>query len=128
MRHSHFEKAFVLRSPYLLLPIFLACFSPAHAANLTGDYSGTCDGTVQCAVEISDAKVSVIVADRMDYAKKICEVSGVLQNSGNGLSGEIQPGMKVFVVATPDGGIYLNGVPEKTCSRNLNGYYTAIGD
>lgn len=117
-----------MRSLLLSLPILATSLAPSHAADLSGDYGGNCDGAVQCAVEISATTVSVIVADRMDYAKKKCVVSGTLQNAANGLAGEIRPGMKVFVNATPDGGIYLNGIPPRTCGRDLNGYYTPIGD
>jgi hypothetical protein len=122
------RKPFALFRFYLSLPILAVSFGLSHAADLSGQYGGNCDGAVQCAVEISNKTVSVIVADRMDYSKKKCVVSGTLQLSANGLSGEIKPGMKVFVNATSDGGIYLNGITDTACGRNLNGTYSAIGD
>ncbi|AYC99918.1 hypothetical protein [Neorhizobium sp. NCHU2750] len=117
--------------PYLKLLALTALMAPAiaQARDLSGDYGGSCDGAVQCAVEITNrTTVSVIVADRLDYSKKTCTVSGTLQDTPNGLAGTMKADMKVFVVSTPDGGIYLNGIPAKACGRNLNGYYTAIGD
>jgi hypothetical protein len=103
--------------------------SAAESANLNGSYAGQCVGKVQCAVEISDqTKVAIIVADRLDYDKKICIVAGELHHVANGLAGEIKNGWKLSVVPTPDGGLYLNGLPKQACSMNLNGYYGAIGD
>lgn len=110
--------------------IVLLCISSvANAAELDGSYAGQCDGTIQCAVEIENhVDVSVIVADRLDYAKKRCVISGHLQRSDTGLAGPASGGAKLFVVGTSDGGVYLNGVPRAACGMNLNGYYGAIGD
>lgn len=114
-------------SVFLCLSILVV--QEAHASDLSGSYAGQCTGAIQCAVEISDkAVVSVIVADQFNYADKKCLVSGRLQRAGNGLAGVIKNGWKVSVSATPDGGIYLNGLPKKACGLNLNGYYGAIGD
>jgi len=103
--------------------------SQAFALNLAGDYAGQCSGNIQCAVEINDQSlVSIIVADRFDYSKRKCTVSGTLQHSAKGLAGEIQKGWKVSLVKTPSSGIYLNGLPKEACGLNLNGVYEVIGD
>lgn len=117
----------MLRISVIACSLFLS--SHAFALNLAGDYSGQCTGNIQCAVEITDkAQVSIIVADRLDYSKKKCAVSGTLQHSAKGLAGEIQKGWKVSLVKTPTSGIYLNGLPKEACGLNLNGYYEVIGD
>jgi len=117
----------MLRASIIACSLFLS--SQAFALNIAGDYSGPCSGNNQCAVEINDkAQVSIIVADRLDYSKRKCAISGTLQHSAKGLAGEIQKGWKVSLVKTPTSGVYLNGLPKEACGLNLNGYYEVIGD
>lgn len=109
----------------------LFCAPAAHARDLSGDYSGRCanDDRVQCAIEITDrAQVAIVVADRMDYAKKRCVVSGRLQPAPEGLYGEIRKGMHLVLRQTPDSGVYMKGLPVSACGLDLNGYYGVIGD
>ncbi len=113
----------------LVAGLLLSTIQSASASGLAGDYAGQCTGSIQCAVEISERSVvTVIIADRFDYTKRKCTVSGVLKATATGLAGEIRRGWKVSVVPTPDGGIYLNGLPKQACGLDLNGYYAAIGD
>lgn len=113
----------------LILLFLLSALQPAAARDFSGSYSGNCDGAVQCAIDITDNKqLSVIVADRLDYAKKKCVVSGTWQESQLGLAGTMDNGIRISIVGTPDSGIYVNGIPTKACGRNLNGYYPVIGD
>lgn len=107
------------------------CAQGARAGDLSGDYSGRCDGKtdVQCAIEITDgAQVAIVVADRMDYAKKRCVVSGRLTPDPQGLHGEIRRGIHLVLRATPDSGVYMKGLLVSACGLDLNGYYGAIGD
>lgn len=109
----------------------LFCAHAAHAGNLSGHYSGRCadDNSVQCAIEITDgAQVSIVVADRMDYAKKRCVISGRLKPDPQGLYGEIRKGIHLVLRETPDSGLYMKGLPVSACGLDLNGYYGVIGD
>lgn len=118
----------MLRTSLIAFSLLLSSQS-AFAINLAGDYWGQCTDGFQCAIEINDqSQVSIIVADRLDYAKKKCSVSGTLQHSAKGLAGELQKGWKVSLVRTASSGVYLNGLPKEACGFNLNGVYEVIGD
>lgn len=114
---------------YLISFIASLIAGQSCAADMSGDYAGNCTGDIQCSIEISAGRqVAVTVADHLDFSKKRCVVSGTLAVSDHGLAGDLKPGMKVFINATPDGGIYVNGLANQACGLNLNGYYGAIGD
>lgn len=109
----------------------LFCSAAAHATDLSGDYAGRCDNnnTVQCWIRISErTKVELTVADRLDFEKKRCVLSGTLQPTAMGLKGEIGKGNRLALRNTPEGGIYMSGLPVSACKIALNGFYGVIGD
>lgn len=120
-----------MRYALIGISVLLLSTSAAHAVDLSGDYAGTCDNndSVQCWIRISDRTlVEFTVADRLNFEKKHCVLSGKLQATQTGLQGEIGKGFHIALRDTPHGGIYMAGLPRSACKLALNGFYGVIGD